>query len=265
MRGGVHPTMDLTGRPRVLAVVPARLASTRFPEKMLADLAGKPLVLHAYERAARATLVDEVLIAADDQRIVDAVTPFGARVVLTRVDHATGTDRIAEVASGVAADLIVNVQGDEALIDPATIDAVIRPLLAQPEVVMGTARVRIQDSRRIADPNVVKVVCDARGHALYFSRSPIPHIRDEVDRPQAASCYWQHIGLYVYRRDFLLAYAGLPQTPLEQLEKLEQLRVLENGHRISVVDTEYDGTGVDTPEDLARVRAVLEAEGKDRA
>lgn len=232
---------------------------------MIAPLAGKPLVLHAYERARQAALVDEAIIAADDPRIVDAVAPFGARVVLTSPHHATGTDRIAEVAAGSDAALIVNVQGDEALIDPAAIDAAIRPLLERPEVVMGTARVRITDAARVRDPNVVKVVCDRRGDALYFSRSPIPHIRDEADRGASATCYWQHLGLYVYRRDFLLAYAALPQTSLERLEKLEQLRVLEHGHRIAVVDTEYDGVGVDTPEDLDRVRAILEAAGEEEA
>jgi len=239
-------------------VVPARFASTRFPGKIIVPLAGKPLVMHAYERAQRATLVDETLIAADDPAIAEAVAPYGACLVMTRPDHPSGTDRIAEVAEGHPAEIIVNVQGDEALIDPATVDAAVQALLDHPEAVMSTARHRITDPELIADPNAVKVVCDAAGRALYFSRSPIPHIRDAADREAGNTCYWQHVGLYVYRRDFLLRYAKMPQTPLEKLEKLEQLRVLENGFGIAVVDTEYRGVGVDTPADLERVRAILE-------
>jgi 3-deoxy-manno-octulosonate cytidylyltransferase (CMP-KDO synthetase) len=247
----------------VLAVVPARFASTRFTGKIIAPLAGKPLVLHAYERAQQASLVSEVLIATDDEQVAEALAPYDARVVMTRGDHETGTDRIAEVAKASGADIIVNVQGDEALIHPETIDAVIRPLLDEPDTAMATARHLISDAAQIRDPNVVKVVCDQAGHALYFSRSPIPAIRDEADRAAAASCYWQHIGLYSYRRDFLMTFSSLPQTPMEKLEKLEQLRVLEHGHTIAVVDTEYAGIGVDVPEDLVRVEALLAATGKE--
>lgn len=247
-----------SGKPYVLCVVPARFASTRFPGKIIVPLAGKPLVMHAYERARRAKLVDETLIAADDPAIAEAVAPYGARLVMTRPDHPSGTDRIAEVAEGHPAEIIVNVQGDEALIDPATVDAAVQALLDHPEAVMSTARHRITDPELITDPNAVKVVCDAAGRALYFSRSPVPHIRDAADREAANTCYWQHVGLYVYRRDFLLRYAKMPQTPLEKLEKLEQLRVLESGFDIVVVDTEYRGVGVDTPADLERVRAILE-------
>lgn len=258
--------MSSDGRPRILAVVPARYASTRFPGKIIVPLAGKPLVLHAYDRARQATLVDDTVIAADDAIVMDALAPFGAHCIMTRADHATGTDRIAEVAAQFPdADLIVNVQGDEALIDPATIDEAIRPLLEQPDVVMSTARHRLTDPDRIADPNVVKVICDTHGHALYFSRSPIPYIRDAADQAAAATSYWQHVGLYVYRRKFLLEYAQMAQTPLECLEKLEQLRVLENGYKIAVVDTEYMGIGVDVPEDLERVKALLAAAGKEHA
>lgn len=252
--------MPKASAPRVLAVVPARYASTRFPAKVLTPLEGKPLVLHAYERACQARLVDEVLIATDDERVMDAVAAHGARAIMTRRDHATGTDRIAEVAAKHASDIIVNVQGDEAAIDPHTIDAAIVPLLERTEVAMSTARHRLRDWESVRDPNVVKVVCDASGLALYFSRAPIPHIRDEEDRSLQPEIYWKHIGLYVYRRDFLLEFAGMPQTPLEKLEKLEQLRVLENGHKIAVVDTEYEGIGVDVPEDLEKVRCLLAAQ-----
>ncbi|MBI2421714.1 MAG: 3-deoxy-manno-octulosonate cytidylyltransferase [Candidatus Hydrogenedentes bacterium] len=246
--------------PRVLAVVPARFASTRFPGKIITPLLGKPLVIHAYERAKQATLVTDVVIATDDRRVIDAVAPYGAHCILTRDDHATGTDRIAEVARGRSETLIVNVQGDEALIDPRTIDATIRPLLEHPELMMSTARHRISAEEAL-DPNRVKVVCDEAGRALLFSRAPIPHVRDAVDREMAPACYWQHVGLYAYRRDFLLAYAAMPQTPLEKLEKLEQLRVLERGYSIAVVDTAYEGIGVDVPEDLIRVEKLLALEG----
>jgi len=243
----------------VLAVVPARYASTRFPAKIITPLDGKPLVLHAFERTRQATLVSDVIIATDDQRVVDAVRPYTDKVMLTRVDHATGTDRIAEVAERLSAEVIVNVQGDEALIDPNTIDAAIRPILERPDVVMSTARHPLTEPEQINSPNNVKVVCDAQGLALYFSRYPIPYVRDAGWGGETPQCHWQHIGLYVYRRDFLLAYARMPQTPLEQLEKLEQLRVLENGYKIAVVDTDYRAIGVDVPEDLERVRAILEA------
>lgn len=243
--------------PKILAVIPARYASTRFPGKIIAPLAGKPLVVHTYERALRAKLVSEALIATDDAKVVEAVTPFGARVVLTRADHACGTDRIAEVAQKSDAPIIVNVQGDEPLIDPKTIDAAIQPLFEHPDVVMSTARRLITEPSRIEDPNVVKVVCDRQGLAMYFSRLPIPYIRDAADRVAAPPCHWQHLGLYVFRRDFLLRYAQMPQTPLEKLEKLEQMRVLENGYKIAVVDTEYEAIGVDMPTDLERVRTIM--------
>ena len=242
---------------RVLAVIPARYASTRFPGKIIALIAGKPVVYHTYLRACQAHLVSEALIAADDERVVEALRPYDVRVVMTRADHPSGTDRIAEVAEKAVADIIVNVQGDEPLIDPKTIDETIQPLLDQPDVCMSTARNLITDPEQIENPNVVKVVCDARGHALYFSRCPIPYIRDASDRAAAPPCYWQHVGLYGYRRDFLLRYAKMPQTPLEKLEKLEQLRVIENGFKIAVVDTEYDSIGVDTPEDLEKVRLLF--------
>lgn len=244
-------------RPHVLAVVPARYASARFPGKIIAPLEGKPLVLHAYERAGHARLVDEVLIATDAQEVVDALAPYGANICLTRSDHPTGTDRIAEVAQSRKAQVIVNVQGDEALLDPQAIDATIQALLDDPEAVMSTARHPIHRPESVASPHVVKCVTDQRGRALYFSRAPIPHIRDNEDRQRDATIYWQHIGLYVYRRDFLLHYASLAQTPLEQLEKLEQLRVLEHGYAIAVIDTNYEGVGVDVPEDLERVKDLL--------
>jgi 3-deoxy-manno-octulosonate cytidylyltransferase (CMP-KDO synthetase) len=243
--------------PRVLAVIPARYASTRFPQKMIMSLAGKPLVYHVYERACRAKLITHTVIATDHEAVRDAVAPFGAEIVMTDPSHPTGTDRIAEVARGSDAEIIVNVQGDEVFVEPETIDAVVAPLLEDTSLVMATACHHLDDPEAIANPNVVKVIRDQRGHALYFSRLPIPYIRDEEDRGAAAHCYWQHVGLYAYRRHFLLHYAGLPQTPLEKLEKLEQLRVLENGYPIAVVETTYRSIGVDTPEDLAAAERIL--------
>lgn len=254
--------MDRGTIAKVLAVIPARYASTRLPGKVLAEVGGQPLVMHAYERARAATLVDDVVVATDDERVVKALAPLGAKVIMTRADHPSGTDRIAEVAEGSGAEIIVNVQGDEALIDPATIDATIRPLLDDPDLPMATARHRIRDMAVANDPNSVKVVCDDRGRALYFSRSAIPHIRDKTDASEVPTCYWLHIGLYVYRREFLLRYATWPATPLEKLEKLEQLRVLEHGYPIAVVETDYESIGVDTAEDLERVRALLETSSR---
>lgn len=250
--------MAEAGKERVLAVIPARFASTRFPGKVLAPLAGRPLVYHTYLRTSEAALVSEVVVATDDVKVRAALEAFKVPVVMTRSDHPSGTDRIAEVAESHAADIIVNVQGDEPLIDPHTIDEAVRALLDNPDVPMSTARRAISNRAEIADPNIVKVVCDRNGRALYFSRHPIPYIRDARPDEEPIGCRWQHIGLYVYRREFLIEYARWPQTPLEQLEKLEQLRVLENGYPIAVVNTSYRSIGVDTPEDLERVRTMLE-------
>lgn len=243
--------------PRILGVIPARYASSRFPGKALAPLAGRPLIQHVYERAAGARYLSQLLIATDDPRIADAARAFGAPVRLTRPDHPSGTDRVAEAASADPAELVVNIQGDEPLIDPAAIDAAVLGLLEAPEIPMGTLKKLIEDPAELHNPNVVKVVTDRHGNALYFSRSRIPYVREGVER---APCY-KHVGLYVYRRDFLLAYSQLPVGPLERAEKLEQLRALENGYRIRVIETEYESRGVDTPEDLKTVARLLEAAG----
>jgi 3-deoxy-manno-octulosonate cytidylyltransferase (CMP-KDO synthetase) len=240
-------------RPRILGVIPARFASSRFPGKALATIAGKPMRQHVYERASQARYVSKLIIATDDKHIYDAARAFGALVRMTRTDHLSGTDRAAEVASTENADLIVNIQGDEPLIDPAAIDASVLALLDESGPPMGTLKKRIEDPSEIPNPNVVKVVTDRSGDALYFSRCPIPHVRD------GSTTHFKHIGLYVYRREFLLRYSDLPVGPLERVERLEQLRALENGYRIRVVETEYDSLGVDTPEDLERVSTLFEA------
>ena len=239
---------------RVVGIIPARYASTRFEGKPLADLAGKPMVQHVYERSRRAACLDELLVATDDERIFQAVKSFGGKAVMTRPDHATGTDRLAEVCESLDADIVVNVQGDEPLIEPAAIEQAAQPLIADASIVMGTLMNEIASEDELLNPNVVKVVVDKDGFALYFSRSPLPYPRPGT---WGQATYYRHIGLYVYRREFLLTYAKLPQTPLEKQEKLEQLRALEHGYRIRVVLTEHRSIGVDTPEDLERVRALL--------
>src|SRR5262245_55281685 len=213
------------------------------------------MLQHVYERTCHSQYLSGTIIATDDDRIFDAARSFGARVRMTRSDQLSGTDRVAEVASAENADIIVNIQGDEPLIDPAAIDAAILPLAHEPEIVMATLKKRIEDPREITDPNVVKVVTNHAGDAIYFSRAPIPHYRDG-SRPET---YFKHIGLYVYQRDFLLSYSALPVGPLERAEKLEQLRALENGYAIRVTETEYESLGVDTPEDLQRVSHLFEA------
>ena len=240
---------------KILGVIPARFASTRFPGKVLAHIAGKTMLQHVYERASLSTYLTSTLIATDDDRVYSVARSFGARVRMTRSDHLSGTDRAAEVASAENAEIIVNIQGDEPLIDPAAIDAAILPMVHEPELVMGTLKKRIEDPREITDPNVVKVVTNSAGDAIYFSRCPIPFDREK----SGSTPYFKHIGLYVYQREFLLAYSALPVGPLETAERLEQLRALENGHRIRVVETEYESLGVDTPEDLQRVSRLFDA------
>ncbi len=236
---------------KVLCVIPARYASTRLPGKPLLDIAGKPMVVRVYERASKAKGVSETLVATDDERIKAAVERSGGKAMLTRGDHPTGTDRLAEVAAAFPdVDLIVNVQGDEPLIEPALIDELIAQFEGEPELAMATVKTEIEDEAERANPNNVKVVCDKEGYALYFSRSLLPY-------PRKGGCpVYKHIGIYAYRRDFLLAYAKMQPTPLEQAESLEQLRALENGYRIKVVETKARFVGVDTAEDLAKVNEI---------
>ena len=221
------------------------------------------MVQHVYERAARAGLVSEVIVATDDERIAAAVKAFGGRVEMTAQTHETGTDRLAEVTARIDSDIIVNVQGDEPLIEPAMIDEAIRPLTLDSSIKMGTLKTRIKTLHDFLSPNVVKVITDKEGFALYFSRSPLPNFRDkwndlkyEAFESGRLICY-KHVGIYVYRRDFLLQYAKMSPTYLEMAEKLEQLRALENGFRIKVEETKYESIGVDTPADLEKVMESL--------
>ena len=242
---------------KILGVIPARLASSRFPRKVLAQISSKTMLQHVYERASQARYLTSTIIATDDEQVFEVARSFGARVRMTRSDHLSGTDRVAEVASSETADIIVNIQGDEPLIDPDAIDAAILPMVHDADLLMGTLKKKIEDEREVTDPNVVKVVTDHKGDALYFSRCAIPFVREQERQP--ARIHFKHIGLYTYRRDFLLRYPELPVGPLEQAERLEQLRALENGYRIRVVETDYESLGVDTPDDLERVSRLFDA------
>jgi 3-deoxy-manno-octulosonate cytidylyltransferase (CMP-KDO synthetase) len=249
-----HP-VDSASSLQAVAVIPARFASTRFPGKPLADIDGHPMIEHVYRRASAASRVAYTIVATDDLRIATAVATFGGKVRLTRADHQSGTDRLAEVAETLDCDIVVNVQGDEPLLDPRAIDEAIAPF-ADPAVSMTTLYRRIDNPADLSNPNVVKVVVDRGGFALYFSRAPIPFSRD----PRGGwPPLYRHIGLYAYRRSALLVLASLDPTPLERAEALEQLRALEHGIRIKAVETKYDSLGVDTPEDLEHVRRLLAA------
>ena len=248
----------------VLAVIPARWGSTRFPGKALADLAGRPMIEFVYRRTLRAHRVDRVLVATDDERIAGAVRAFGGEAYMTRADHQSGTDRVAEVAEALeGVGVVVNVQGDEPLIHPGDIDAAVGPLLSGSLVMMTTIAVLIPRVEDFLDSNVVKVVVNKEGDALYFSRAPLPYARDLIggalDSAGALRERWaeirprpmKHLGLYAYRREYLTRLSSLPPSGLEKTERLEQLRALEDGARIRVVEVENDSIGVDTPGDLA--------------
>ncbi len=252
---------------KAIGVIPARYASTRFPGKPLALLAGKPVVQWVYERAKKAKLLNDVIVATDDQRIFDCVKKFGGNARMTRPDHPSGSDRVAEVARHAEAEVIVNIQGDEPLIAPAAIDLSVELLANQPADVVGTLVRRLTKPEELGDSNVVKVVLSDEGHALYFSRSPIPFVRGESDPtrwPQKHSYFYKHIGLYVFRRDFLFQFVEWAPGKLEQAESLEQLRILERGIRMAVAITDYEARGIDTPEDLQRLINDLEAGELDK-
>lgn len=239
-----------------IAVIPARYASVRFPGKPLISIGGKTMIERVWERARQAKLVSKVIVATDDERIASAVRAFGGDVAITRSDHRSGTERVAEVAAMHAeAEILVNVQGDMPLIDPAAIDAAIEALQEDESVNMATLAVPISNTAEIMDPNVVKTVLDFDGNALYFSRAPIPWVRDRGGPVHAK--HLKHLGLYVFRREALLEFATFPQGDLERIEQLEQLRWLENGNRIRVAEVEQESVEVDTPEDVKKVERML--------
>ncbi len=243
----------------IIAIIPARFGSTRFPGKALVPIQDKPMIQWVYERTRMSRLVNRVIVATDDERIMKAVSSFGGESVMTLSSHVTGTDRIAEVAQRLDCDIVVNVQGDEPLIQASMIDEAILPLVLDPSVPMATLCKKIEKKEEAFDPNVVKVVFDSNGFALYFSRAPIPWNRDSWAGKKSFSdlsldgVMYKHIGLYVYRRDFLLDYSRMQQTTLEAAEKLEQLRVLEHGRRIKVTPTAHESFGVDIPDDLSKI------------
>lgn len=237
---------------RIVGMIPARLASTRLPNKPLLEIAGKPMIQWVYEHASAAQMIDEVIVATPDREIFDCVTSFSGKAEMTSYKHRSGTDRLEEVARKMQGDLIVNIQGDEPLLDPTAVDLLAQSMIDSPDASMGSLMCLLEDQSEANDPAVVKVVTDSNNYALYFSRSEIPYKRN----PEGARTF-KHIGIYAYRWHFLLSYATMPPSPLETTESLEQLRALENGHKIKMVETDFSPTSVDTPEDLERVRAIL--------
>lgn len=251
---------------KILAVIPARWASTRFPGKPIANILGKPMVQWVLEQVQRANLVTEIVVATDDQRIYDAVHNFGGKVVMTSPDHQSGTDRAAEVAKNLECDIVVNVQGDEPLIPPENIDLVIKPLLNSPDLLVSTLMIAIRNWSEMFDSNICKVVVDGKGRALYFTRSPVPYDRgswpeDVYENKDGGAntkvLGYKHIGIYAYTKSFLLQFPKLKSSRLENLEKLEQLRILDNGHFIQVIETNHNSIGVDRPSDLGEVKQMM--------
>ena len=254
----LHPTNEImtimSNKQHAIGVIPARYGSSRFPGKVLAEIAGKPMIQWVYEQAVQSKMLDELFVAVDDPRVLECVEGFGGKAVMTSANHQSGTDRIAEAVEHIPADIIVNIQGDQPLIDPRMIDEAVQPMMEDSTVQMSTLKIKIGEED-YADPAVVKVVVDENDFALYFSRSLIPYSRDKV----AVNVY-EHVGLYVYRKEFLLQISVMPQSYLEKIEMLEQLRVLEGGYKIKVIETKSKhaaGVSVDTKDDLARVEKLM--------
>lgn len=239
----------------VIGVIPARYQSSRLEAKVLADILGKSMLQHVWERAKEARLLDDLIIACDHEEVVKAAHEFGAKTILTSKGHASGTDRICEVINQLDVNIVINIQADEPLIHPTMIDSIAAALIDNRSLSMATIMKKIDDAAMVVDPNVVKVVVDKNNFALYFSRAPIPFLAKNADIKEPV--YYKHIGLYGYTKDFLFTFKSLPPSDLEKTERLEQLRVLEGGYRIKVVETKFDTIGVDTVEDLERVKEYL--------
>jgi len=260
---------------KAIGIIPARWKSSRFEGKVLASILGKPMIQHVWERAKESRMLDDLIIAADREEVIKAAQKFGGKAVYTSKDQPSGTDRITEVVNPIDVDVIVNIQGDEPLIHHAMIDSLTNALLEDREIPMATVIRRITKKEELLNPNVVKVVIDKDGYALYFSRSPIPYFRKEEEHHSILDVsswfldhsfdaqkqiFYKHIGIYAYTKDFLFTYTNLPKSKLEESEKLEQLRALENGYRIKTIETEFDTIGVDTPEDLKKVEEMLKCQ-----
>lgn len=237
----------------IIGVIPARYASTRLPYKLVRNLLGKPLIQWTWEQACNARLLDKLIIACDDETIEKTAKKFGAQVVRTSPQHLSGTDRIAEVVRDIDTEFVINIQADEPLIHPAVIDSLAREMLDNPQLVMATVRKKMDNDKDIDNPNVVKVVCDKNEFALYFSRLAIPYYRER----QPLGVYYKHLGIYIYTKDFLFTFKNLPVSFLEEAEKLEQLRALDSGYRIKVIETKFDSVGVDTEDDFKNVERIL--------
>ncbi|MBL7155743.1 MAG: 3-deoxy-manno-octulosonate cytidylyltransferase [Candidatus Omnitrophica bacterium] len=257
---------------KAIGIIPARWKASRFEGKILALLAGKPLIQHVWERAKESHILDDLIIATDSEEVIKAAKKFGGKAVYTSKDQPSGTDRIGEVINAIDVDIVVNIQGDEPLIHYTMIDGLANTLLEDKSIPMATVIRRITNKEELLNPNVVKVVVDKEGYALYFSRSPIPYDREIGEKHSVLnvhawlgshthepklSQYYKHIGIYAYTKDFLFTYTNLPKSKLEEIEKLEQLRALENGYRIKTIETEFDTVGVDTPADLKRAEELL--------
>ncbi len=242
---------------RIIGIIPARYASTRFPGKVLADIAGKPMIQRVYEQVCKVSLINDVLIATDSEEVVKRAEDFGARAIMTYSDCKTGTDRITEVVKDIKCDIVVNVQGDEPLISPEVINLALQPLIKDTNIKMGTVVSRINEESQLLNPNVAKVVVNKDNFALYFSRAVIPCSKQKI-LDFKRYVYYKHISVYVYRKDFLIKFSSMPQTPLENIEDLEQLRALENGYKIKVVITDYNTVSVDVPEDIEKVTKIIE-------
>lgn len=244
----------MSNKPKVIGVIPARYGSSRFPGKIITEISGRPMIQRVYEQCIKSKLLDELFVAVDDERVLKCVESFGGKAIMTGSNHQSGTDRIAEAVEKLEDCIVVNIQGDQPLFDPMMIDETVQPLLDDPALQMSTLKTKIAEED-YNDPGVVKVVVDENDNALYFSRSLIPYSRDKAEMD-----VFEHVGLYVYRKDFLLEISKLPQSKLEKLEMLEQLRVLEKGYKIKVIETKSDkiaGISVDTPEDLAKVEKLI--------
>ena len=240
-----------------IGIIPARFGSTRFEGKLLADLCGKPVIQHTWENAKKSKSLGDLIIATDDKRIYNVCKGFGAKAIYTSKAHKSGSDRLTEVVSDIDARIVVNIQADEPFIHPSMIDDVVSPVLKDKDTQMATLCHKIRNEHEVLNPNIVKVVFDRKGFALYFSRSVIPYKSRATSNEQRTTNHYKHIGLYAYTKDFLFTFKSLPQSPLEKVEKLEQLRVIENGYKIKVIETRHDTVGIDTPEDLVKATELI--------